>query len=221
MTIPVITIDGPSGVGKGTISALAAEAFGFHSLDSGALFRIAAYATTSKGLDCSDEKAVLAVLDAAVIEFHPPQVILNGEDISELIRTEAVAKGASIIAQYGAVRERLKTKMLEFKKAPGLVADGRDMGTVVFPEATLKIFLTASNEIRAKRRFKQLSEKGKSVTLSDVLNELNARDERDSTRAVAPLKPASDAVQIDTSDLDVTAVFAIVQKAAAQVGIVP
>lgn len=221
MAIKVITIDGPSGVGKGTICKLVANTFGFNILDSGALYRISAYATLSKGLDPNVESDVLSALADVNIHFEPPFVYLNQIDISSEIRTEEVGQGASIVAQFDSVRSRLNEIMLTFKKPPGLVADGRDMGTVVFADADLKIFLTASSEIRAQRRYKQLSEKEKNVTFSDVFRELTLRDERDSTRAVAPLKPASDAVVIDTSALDVLQVFDLIKKVAADNGIVP
>lgn len=221
MTAKVITVDGPSGVGKGTISELIAKTYGFHLLDSGALYRITAFATLSNSLDLNDETQVLQAIENADIQFIPPTVLLNGNDISQQIRQEAVSTGASVVAQYVSIRKRLNEIMLAFKKSPGLVADGRDMGTVVFPNADIKLFLTASSKIRAERRFKQLSEKEKNVTFSDVLNALNARDKRDSTRQVAPLKPASDAVVIDTSELDVSQVFEMVKKAVAKVGIVP
>lgn len=221
MTAKVITVDGPSGVGKGTISELIAKTYGFHLLDSGALYRITAFATLSNSLDLNDETQVLQAIENADIQFIPPAVLLNGNDISQQIRKETVSSGASIVAQYASVRKRLNEIMLAFKKSPGLVADGRDMGTVVFPNADIKLFLTASSKIRAERRFKQLSEKEKNVTFSDVLDALNARDKRDSTRQVAPLKPASDAVVIDTSELDVSQVFEMVKKTVAKVGIVP
>lgn len=221
MSIKVITVDGPSGVGKGTLCKLIANTFGFNLLDSGALYRISAYATQSQGLNPANETEVLTALADVNIHFEPPFVYLNQLDISGEIRQEEVGQAASVVAQFDAVRNRLNEIMLSFRKPPGLVADGRDMGTVVFPDADLKIFLTASSEIRAQRRYKQLSEKEKNVTFSDVFRELTLRDKRDSTRKVAPLKPASDAVTIDTSDLDVLQVFDLVKKQAAEKGILP
>ncbi|MEO7062753.1 MAG: (d)CMP kinase, partial [Dokdonella sp.] len=195
--VPVLTIDGPSGSGKGTISRAVADTLGWHLLDSGALYRAVGYAASMAGLDLSDADAVTRCAETTKIVFRDPKdggetrVVVNGHDATDEIRTETCGATASAIAAIASVRAALFEKQRSFRRAPGLVADGRDMGTVVFTDASYKIFLTASAEERARRRYKQLKDKGLSVTLASLLREIQARDERDATRKVAPLKPAA------------------------------
>lgn len=211
--IPVITIDGPSGSGKGTVAALLAGKLGWNFLDSGALYRLLAFAARNHGVDLTNEeglKALAAHLDVQFSVAEPGQgmcIVLEGEDVTQAIRNEAVGAGASQIAALPAVREALLQRQKAFREAPGLVADGRDMGTVVFPDATLKIFLTASAEERARRRYLQLKAKGDDVNLASLLEEIRARDERDTQREVAPLKPADDAIQVDSTTLTIEQVL--------------
>lgn len=211
---PVLTIDGPSGSGKGTISRAVADALGWHLLDSGAIYRAVGYAASMAGIDLSDAAAVTRCAETTKITFRDPKdggetrVIVNGHDATDEIRTETCGAAASAIAAIPAVRTALFEKQRSFRKAPGLVADGRDMGTVVFTDAAHKIFLTASAEERARRRYKQLKEKGLTVTLSSLLREIQARDERDATRKVAPLKPATGALIVDTTAIAVDDVVA-------------
>ena len=214
--VPVLTIDGPSGSGKGTISRSVADALGWHMLDSGALYRAVGFAAGMEGLDLSDAEAVTRCAQTTKIAFRDPRdggetrVIVNGMDATDEIRTETCGAAASAIAAIPSVRAALFAKQRAFRKAPGLVADGRDMGTVIFPDAAPKVFLTASAEERAKRRYKQLKEKGLGVTLGALLREIQARDVRDAGRAVAPLKPAADAVVIDSTGMPVADVVAAV-----------
>ncbi|MGB5298577.1 MAG: (d)CMP kinase [Thiogranum sp.] len=208
-TVPVITIDGPSGSGKGTISRMLARELGFQFLDSGALYRLLAFAAQRRGIALDDESALAALSGELDIRFpadgEGDRVLLDGEDVGDAIRTEAAGGGASRVAALPAVREALLDRQRRFRLLPGLVADGRDMGTVVFPDAEAKIFLTASAEERARRRCKQLKEKGLSVVFDDVLADIQVRDERDASRSVAPLRPAQDADLVDTSELDIPA----------------
>ncbi len=212
--VPVLAIDGPSGSGKGTISRLVAEQLGWHLLDSGAIYRAVGYAAGMAGIDLSDAAAVTRCTETAKIVFRDPKdggethVIVNGHDATDEIRTETAGAAASAIAAFPAVRTALLDKQRSFRKAPGLVADGRDMGTVVFADAPYKVFLTASADERARRRYKQLKAKGLAVTLSTLLREIEARDERDATRKVAPLKPAAGALIIDTTAIAVEEVVA-------------
>lgn len=211
--IPVIAIDGPTASGKGTIAARVAAHFGFHYLDSGAIYRIAALAATQAGADLSDEAAVATVAQGLSVVFKGEQVLLGGADVSEAIRQEAIGNAASRIAVFPLVRQALLERQRAFAQAPGLVADGRDMASVVFPDAPLKVFLTAGAQERAQRRFKQLLEKGISVKFEDLLADLQARDARDTQRAVAPLKPVADSWVLDSSELDIASVVAaIVQR---------
>ena len=209
MTLPVICIDGPSGSGKGTLCQMLALKLGWHLLDSGALYRLVGMAADKHQLDFSDEQAV-ADLDVAFLPGQagePSRVMLEGVDVSGELRTETTGLLASKVAVLPAVRQALLQRQRDFVQAPGLVADGRDMGTVVFPDSPLKVFLTASAEERARRRYKQLKDKGDSVNLATLLGEIRARDKRDSERELAPLKPADDAVQIDSSGLGIEEVF--------------
>lgn len=210
--IPVLTIDGPSGSGKGTISRHVADQLGWHLLDSGALYRAVGYAAGVAGLDLSDAEAVTRCAESTKIRFRDPKdggetrVIVNSHDATDELRTETAGAAASAIAVFPGVRAALFDKQRDFRKAPGLVADGRDMGTVIFPDAAFKVFLTASAEERAKRRYKQLKNKGLNVTLAALLREIQARDERDAARTVAPLRPAEDALTIDTTGIAVAGV---------------
>jgi cytidylate kinase len=222
-SVPVLTIDGPSGSGKGTIARKVADQLGWHILDSGAIYRAVGYAASAAGVDPGDAEAVARLAGATRLEFLDPgdggdtRVIIDGKDATDAIRTETAGAAASRIAAQTAVREALVAKQLAFRRPPGLVADGRDMGTVIFPDAPYKVFLTASAGERAERRYKQLKAKGLQVTLASLLHEIEVRDARDASRTVAPLRPAADAVVIDTTDLTieavVEAVLALVHKA--------
>lgn len=213
--IPVVTVDGPSGAGKGTISHLLAQALGWHFLDSGALYRVTGHACLLEGVSWDDHEAVVKVarnLDVSFTAAANGEVLVayKGIDVSGDIRTEEGGRGASTVAAIGAVREALLTRQREFCQAPGLVADGRDMGTVVFPLAPLKFFLTASTQERARRRYEQLLEKGESVSLPRLLEDIKERDTRDSSRSVSPLVPAKDAIIIDSSTVSIEHVFDLV-----------
>lgn len=205
--VPVLTIDGPGGAGKGTISSLVAERLGWHLLDSGALYRLTAAAAVKHDIALDNEEAVAALaesLDVAFpIEEGKPRTLLEGDDVSQSIRTEQMGELASRVAALPAVRTALLQRQRDFQLAPGLVADGRDMGTVVFSDAPLKIFLTASAEERARRRHLQLQNAGMDASLSSLLKEIQARDARDTQRSVAPLKPADDAITLDTTRLSI------------------
>ena len=210
--IPVLTIDGPSGSGKGTISRAVAERLGWHYLDSGALYRAVGLAAAWEGVDLSDAEAVAQCAARTEIRFETqgagePHVIVNGKDATRQLRMETAGAAASAIAAHPPVRAALVDLQHRFRRAPGLVADGRDMGTVIFPDAPFKVFLTASAGERAQRRYKQLKEKGVSVNLDSLLHEIAARDERDAGRAVAPLKPADDAVVVDSTGTPITEVI--------------
>ena len=208
---PVLTIDGPSGSGKGTISRAVAGRLGWHYLDSGALYRAVGVAAGWSDLDLSDASALVRCAFDTQIDFREeggdePRVIVNGLDATDELRTETAGAAASAIAAIPEVRTALTARQRAFRQLPGLVADGRDMGTVIFPDAAFKVFLTASAGERAERRYKQLIDKGVPVTLDGLLREILARDARDASRAVAPLRPADDAVRIDTTGLPIDAV---------------
>ncbi|MBD8628163.1 (d)CMP kinase [Oxalobacteraceae sp. CFBP 8753] len=201
--VPVITIDGPTASGKGTVASRIADRLGFHLLDSGALYRLTALQALRGALPLSDEAGVAKLAQQLQARFRDDVIYLADEDVSHAIRAEEVGNMASKIAALPSVRQALFDLQLGFRQAPGLVADGRDMGTVIFPTAKLKVFLTASAEARAQRRYKQLIDKGFSANMNDLLADLRARDERDTGRAVAPLVAAADAHILDTSAMGV------------------
>ena len=205
--VPIITIDGPSGSGKGTLCKLLADRLGFHLLDSGALYRLVALAAEHHGVSAENELAVADIAGCLDVQFKAHgdgvQVVLEGEDVSLSIRTEICGMNASKVASLTLVRKALQERQRAFAELPGLVADGRDMGTVIFPEAPVKVFLTASAQERADRRYKQLKSKGLSASLSDILTDIQKRDERDENRTVAPLKPSEDALVIDCTHMSI------------------
>lgn len=207
-SIPVITIDGPSGAGKGTVARIVAEQLGWHLLDSGAIYRVLAVAAQHHNISVDDEDSLLPVAAHLDVQFQicsegEGKVILEGEDVSNAIRTEEIGALASKVAAFPRVREALLRRQRAFKVSPGLVADGRDMGTVVFTQAPVKVFLTASAEERAQRRFNQLNDKGFDVKIGRLLNDIRQRDERDQNRKVAPLVPAEGALIIDSTELSI------------------
>lgn len=210
--VPVLTVDGPSGSGKGTICALVARELGWHLLDSGALYRLVALGAMRHDIDLTDEAALAAYAAELDVAFalqsdgSAPRILLEGEVVGDSLRTEACGNAASKVAALEGVREALLQRQRDFQQPPGLVADGRDMGTTVFPDAGVKIFLTASVDERAQRRYKQLKEKGISANLPDLLTEIAERDARDAERSVSPLKPAADAVVLDTTNLTINEV---------------
>jgi cytidylate kinase len=201
--IPVITIDGPTASGKGTVAHLVADRLGFHLLDSGALYRLTALSAVRRGVDLGDEHALAKTAEHLPARFVDGEILLADENVGQAIRAEEIGNLASRIAALPTVRQALFGLQLGFRKAPGLVADGRDMGTVIFPGAQLKIFLTASVAARAERRYKQLIDKGFSANMDDLLADLQARDDRDTQRLVAPLVPAEGAHVLDTSSMTV------------------
>jgi cytidylate kinase len=213
--IPIIAVDGPSGTGKGTICSHLASWLGWHLLDSGALYRILAVAAEKYQLELNNESAIADIAGSLDVVFQQPQpgkditVIFEGDDITQKIRTEECGNSASQIAVLPQVRTALLDRQRQFQQAPGLVADGRDMGTVVFSDAPLKIYLIASAEERAKRRYKQLKQKGFNVNLPRLAAEIAERDTRDSQRTISPLKPADDAIVVDTTTLDI---FEVIKK---------
>jgi cytidylate kinase len=209
---PVMTIDGPGGSGKGTICRLVAQKLGWHLLDSGAIYRVLALAALHHDIAADDEEALQPLAAHLDVQFTADdqgnvRITLEGENVSHTIRTEEVGTAASKIASLPRVREALLRRQRAFREAPGLVADGRDMGTVVFPTAEVKIFLTADAEERARRRYLELKQKGHDVNIGDLLHEIQARDERDMNRAVAPLKPADDAYILDSTNKSIEQVL--------------
>jgi cytidylate kinase len=222
---PVITVDGPSGAGKGTVSHLLAERLGWHFLDSGALYRVTGQACLIEGVSWDDHPAVTEIarhLDVTFTYADSGEVLVayRGQDVSAAIRTEEGGRGASTVAAIPAVRQALLDRQREFRRPPGLVADGRDMGTVVFPDAPLKFFLTASAQERAERRYKQLISKGESVSLARLLKDIQERDARDSSREVSPLVPAEDAIVIDSTATPIDQVVAQVMQQVTQKGLI-
>ena len=201
--IVIVTIDGPSGAGKGTLSQLVAKKLGYHLLDSGALYRLVALSAHKLNADISDEQTVAEIASRLDVKFDvagdSTLILLAGENVTDAIRQESVSMNASVVAAYPKVRTALLQRQKDFVQTPGLVADGRDMGTTVFPEAQVKIFLTASAEARAERRYKQLSQKGVDVDIAEIVRDIKARDERDSQREASPLKPADDALVLDST----------------------
>ncbi len=219
----ILTIDGPSGTGKGTLARHIKAWLGWHLLDSGALYRVCAYYAERCGVALDDADEVAALATRLPVEFvestHDTRVLLEGQDVSDVIRTEQAGASASRVAVLPPVRAALLERQRAFRQPPGLVADGRDMGTVVFPRAELKIYLTASVEERARRRYKQLNEKGMGVNLPQLLGDIAERDRRDEQRSISPLKPATDAIIFDTTDSDIAAVVEHVKRLVQQTGL--
>lgn len=211
--VPVVCVDGPSGAGKGTISQMLAQRLGYHLLDSGALYRVTALSASRKAINFADEPALVGTALNLAVRFEPTppgepaRVLLDNTDVTREIRTETCGDNASRVAVIPAVRQALLQLQRDFRQSPGLVADGRDMGTVVFPEAGVKVFLTASVEERAQRRHRQLLDAGVDVKISHLLHEIQVRDDRDMNRATAPLKPAGDAHIVDTTGLGIEEVL--------------
>ena len=209
---PVIAIDGPSASGKGTVAQKVAEALGFNFLDSGSLYRLVALAALRRGLELDSASEIAAVARGLDVRFEADAILLDGEDVATAIREERVSGAASRVAALPDVRTALLERQRAFRTAPGLVADGRDMGSVVFPDATLKIYLTADAAERARRRYKQLIDKGLGANMAALLQEILDRDARDSQRAAAPLQKGADAVEIDTTGMPVEAVVAAILR---------
>ena len=202
---PVIAVDGPAASGKGTVAAGVARTLGFHYLDSGSLYRLVALVAVRAGTKLTDAAALADQAGSLDVSFQDGSIVLAGQDVTDAIRQEDVSAAASQVAVHPGVRTALFERQRAFRRPPGLVADGRDMGTVVFPDARVKVFVTASPEERARRRYKQLIAKGISVTMESLLRDIRERDARDAGRAAAPLKPAADAVILDTTDLTIEA----------------
>ncbi|KHF24616.1 (d)CMP kinase [Solemya velum gill symbiont] len=217
MTQKIITIDGPSGSGKGTIAALLAKKLGWQVLDSGALYRLVGLAARNKGLDFSDDSALAEVAEKLDVVFKDGKVFLEKQEVTDSIRSESAGNDASKVAAVPAVRDALLRWQQQSASEQGLVADGRDMGTVVFPHAPLKFFLTASAEERANRRYKQLKEKGMSANLAHLIEKIRERDERDMSRSAAPLRPADDAIDIESSNLTIDEVMEKILRDVAEV----
>ncbi|MBN2886781.1 MAG: (d)CMP kinase [Chromatiaceae bacterium] len=207
LSVPVVTIDGPSGTGKGTLAEALAAHLGWHCLDSGALYRALGLAAEREGLALDDPEAMASLAARLPLGFAGRRVLLDGEDVSDAIRTERAGMAASRVAAHAPVRAALLEWQRRQALAPGLVADGRDMGSVVFPLAPLKIFLDASPEVRADRRYKQLKEKGLDASLPDLIRDICERDQRDRSRATAPLRPATDAIMLDSSTMSIAEVL--------------
>jgi len=218
--VPVITVDGPSGSGKGTLAVLIARRLGWHLLDSGALYRVVAAVALDRGADLRSGAGLVPMIGALLIVFREDGLTVDGEEYALRIREEDVSNAASIVAAYTEVRQAVLSMQLAMRQLPGLVADGRDMGTVVFPDAPLKIYLDASLEARALRRYNQLIGKGLPATLPALLASLRERDERDKGRAVSPLKPAPDAFILDSTALSIDAVLALALQRAAAIGLI-
>jgi CMP/dCMP kinase len=221
VSIPIIAIDGPSGSGKGTIARRLAQTLGFHRLDSGALYRCVGLSALAQGLSLSDGLALERLISELRIDFKEDSegneiIEINGQDVTRTLRTEECGAAASSVAVLPAVRQALLAWQRAYVRAPGLVADGRDMGTVVFPEAVLKVFLTASAEARAQRRYKQLKDKGLDVKVADLSRDIAERDARDANRSLAPLKPAASAMILDSTQLDIGEVYSQVLEWALQ-----
>jgi CMP/dCMP kinase len=210
---PVIAIDGPSASGKGSVAERVANYFGFHYLDSGAIYRLLAYAADQQKVAWSDPERLAEIASQMKIKFEHGEAYLNGEQVSAHIRTERMGKGASEVAVHPAVRTALLQTQRNFRQAPGLVGDGRDIGSVIFPDAGLKIFLTAAVETRAKRRYDQLIQRGESADYAMILADLQQRDLRDSQRAVAPLRQLPDAILLDTTDKNIEQAVNIIIEA--------
>ena len=208
--VPVIAIDGPSASGKGTVAQRVAKTLGFHHLDSGALYRLVALAAAREGIDAGDEAKLAAIAARLPVRFEGEETFLDDERVTDAIRTEENTFAASRVAALPAVRRALLDRQRSFRRPPGLVAEGRDMGSVVFPDASLKVFLTASPEVRAERRYKQLKEKGIAATLAALLQDLRERDARDATRSVAPLKQSPEARPLDTTSMSAEQAAALV-----------
>ncbi len=204
-SIPVIAVDGPAASGKGTVALGVAQALGFHLLDSGSLYRLVAQKALAERADVDDAVRLAGLAETLDVNFRDGRILLDGRDVTDAIRSEPVSAAASRVAVHPGVRAALLARQRAFRRPPGLVADGRDMGTVVFPEALLKVFVTATPEERARRRHKQLIEKGISNTMESLLRDIRERDARDAGRAAAPLKPAADAVILDTTDMTIAA----------------
>ncbi len=203
--VPVIAVDGPAASGKGTVALGVARSLAFHLLDSGSLYRLVAHKALAHQVDPDDEPGLAAVAKTLDVAFRDGRILQEGRDVTAAIRAEAVSAAASRVAVHPAVRAALLARQRAFREPPGLVADGRDMGTVVFPDAVLKVFVTATPEERARRRHKQLIEKGISITMESLLREIQERDARDARRTAAPLKPAADAVILDTTQMTIAA----------------
>lgn len=201
--VPVVAIDGPAASGKGTVAARVAATLGFAYLDSGALYRLVALKAALDSIPVGDVPALATVASQLDVRFDAGEVWLDGDIVTDAIRAERISSDASRVAAHGPVRQALLARQRAFRRSPGLVAEGRDMGTVVFPDARLKVFLTASAEVRAERRHKQLIGKGLDASIQALLQEIRERDERDSSRSAAPLKPAVDAEMLDTTSLDI------------------
>lgn len=221
--VPVLAIDGPGGAGKGTISSLVAGRLGWHLLDSGALYRLVALEAIQRGVPLDSEPALAALAKRLDARFQTAgnhsQILLNGADVSDAIRSERAGDGASRVAALPGVRSALIQRQRGFRRPPGLVADGRDMGAVVFPDADLKVFLTASVEERARRRHKQLKDKGINVSLTALSRDMVERDRRDSERSIAPLKPSDDARILDTTGMEIPEVVSVVLRWVAEKGV--